>query len=83
MEVSGQLHASAALPREKSVRYQSDRRLGGPTAGVVAVEERKIPNSRRKSNSRIPIVQPVGSRYTDWAIPALSFLTLDSTNNSL
>jgi hypothetical protein len=30
MEVSGQLHAPAALPQEKSPWYQLDRRLGGP-----------------------------------------------------
>jgi hypothetical protein len=30
MEVSGQLHAPAALPQGKSPRYPLDRRLGGP-----------------------------------------------------
>jgi hypothetical protein len=30
MEVSGQLHASAALPPGKDPRYPLDRRLGGP-----------------------------------------------------
>jgi hypothetical protein len=30
MEVSGQLHAPAALPKEKSPWYPLDRRLGGP-----------------------------------------------------
>jgi hypothetical protein len=30
MEVSGQLHAPAALPPGKDPRYQLDRRLGGP-----------------------------------------------------
>jgi hypothetical protein len=29
MEVSGQLHVSAVLPRRKSRQYPSDRRLGG------------------------------------------------------
>jgi len=30
MEVSGQLHASAALPQEKSPSYPLARMLGGP-----------------------------------------------------
>jgi hypothetical protein len=30
MEVSGQLHAPAALSQRKSPWYPSDRRLGGP-----------------------------------------------------
>jgi hypothetical protein len=30
MEVSGQLHASVALPQGKSPWYPLDRRLGGP-----------------------------------------------------
>jgi hypothetical protein len=30
MEVSGQLHAPAAYPREKSLRYLLNRTLGGP-----------------------------------------------------
>jgi hypothetical protein len=30
MEVSGQLHASASLPQEKSPWYPLDWRLGGP-----------------------------------------------------
>jgi hypothetical protein len=30
MEVSGQLHAPAALPQEKRPRYPLDRMLGGP-----------------------------------------------------
>jgi hypothetical protein len=30
MEVSGQLHAPAALPQGKSPWYSLDRRLGGP-----------------------------------------------------
>jgi hypothetical protein len=30
MEVSGQIHAPAALPQGKNLRYPLDRRLGGP-----------------------------------------------------
>jgi hypothetical protein len=30
MEVSGHVHAPAALPQGKRLQYQLDRRLGGP-----------------------------------------------------
>jgi hypothetical protein len=30
MDMSGQLHAPAALPPEKDPRYPLDRRVGGP-----------------------------------------------------
>jgi hypothetical protein len=48
--------------------------IGGwmcPRAVLDAVVKRKIPNPRRKSNPRTPIVQPVAQRYTDLAITAL------------
>ena len=62
--VGGQRHASAALPPRKN-RYPLYRRLGGPQDRSGQV--RKI--------SPLPgldprTVQPVASRYTDWAIPA-------------
>jgi hypothetical protein len=55
MEVSGQIHASAALPPGKDPQYPLDRRLGGPQSrsGRCGVE------------NRIPAVQPVACRYTD------------------
>jgi hypothetical protein len=37
----------------------------GPRAVLDAVVKRKILNSRRESNSRTPIMQPVAQRYTD------------------
>jgi hypothetical protein len=37
----------------------------------TAVVKRKIPSPRRESKPRIPIVQPVAQRYSDWAIAAL------------
>jgi hypothetical protein len=70
MEVSGQLHAPAALPQGKSPQYSLDRRLGGPRAVLDAAVKRKIRSPRRESNPRTPIFQPVAQRYTDWAIPA-------------
>jgi hypothetical protein len=43
----------------------------GLRAVLDAVMNRKIPSSRRESNPRNPIVQPVAQLYTDWAITAL------------
>jgi hypothetical protein len=43
----------------------------GFRAVLDAVVKRKIPSSRRESNPRTPIFQPVAQRYTDWAITAL------------
>jgi hypothetical protein len=40
----------------------------GPRTVLDAVVKRKIPSSRRESNPRTPIFQPVAQRYTDWAI---------------
>jgi hypothetical protein len=40
----------------------------GPRAVLNTVVMRKIPSPRGESKPRTPIVQPVVSRYTDWAI---------------
>jgi hypothetical protein len=37
----------------------------GPKAVLDAVVKRKILSPRRKSNPRIPIVQPIAQSYTD------------------
>jgi hypothetical protein len=77
MEVSGQLHAPAALPPGKEppgTHWKGG--WVGPRAVLDAVVKRKIPSPRRVSNLRTPIVQSVAQRYTDWAITALYvFLT--------
>jgi hypothetical protein len=65
MEVSGQLHAPAALPQGKEAHWIGG--CVGPRAVLDAVVKRKIPGPRRESNPRIPVVQPVAQRYTDWA----------------
>jgi hypothetical protein len=62
--VGGQRHAPAALTPGKT-RYPLYSRLGGP----------QVRSGRVRKNSPLPgfdlrIVQPVASRYTDWAIPA-------------
>jgi hypothetical protein len=54
MEVSGQLHAPAALPPRKELVHIG-RRLGGPIMDTVV--KRKIPSPRRESNPRTPIVK--------------------------
>jgi hypothetical protein len=47
-----------------------DRAPGSYWVGswMGTVVKRKIPNPRRESNPRTPIVQPVAQHYTAWAI---------------
>jgi hypothetical protein len=65
MQVSGQLHAPAALPPEKSHRYPLDWRLGGPQSRSGHGVEEKIPSPYWESNPNYPITQLAASRYTD------------------
>jgi hypothetical protein len=70
LEVSGQLHAPAALPLGKSPRYPFYRRLGGPQSRSGRYGEDKILD---RSGTRTPapsVIEPVASRYTDYAVPA-------------
>jgi hypothetical protein len=72
MEVSGQLHDPAAFTSRE--RAFGTHWIGGwmdPRTVLDAVVERKIPSSRRESNPRTPIDQPVAQLYTDCAITAL------------
>jgi hypothetical protein len=72
--MSGEIHAPAALPPTE--RAPGTHWIGGwadPRAGLDTVSKWKIPNLRRDSNLDHPIVQPVVSRYTDWAMPALKW----------
>jgi hypothetical protein len=62
MEVSGQLHAPAALPQGKSSWYPLDRRLGGPQNRSGRGGEEK--NSQPLLRLEAPIIQPVAQRYT-------------------
>jgi hypothetical protein len=66
--VSGRTHAPATLPPGNSPRYPLDRRLGGPQNRYGRRGEEKTPLLHRDSNSDPSIVQPVVSRYTDWAM---------------
>jgi hypothetical protein len=66
MEVSGQLHAPAALsPREGVPGTHWIGGWVGPRAVLDAVVKRKIPSPCRESNPRTPIVQPIAQSYTD------------------
>jgi hypothetical protein len=66
MGVGGQRHAPAALPPVKT-RYPLYRRLGGPQGRSGRVRRNSPPPGFDPRT-----VQPVASRYTDWAIPAQS-----------
>ena len=61
--VAGQRHAPAALPLGKT-RYPLCKSLGGPQGRSGQVRKISLPPG---FNPRT--VQPVASRYTDWAIP--------------
>ena len=64
MEVAGQHHAPAALPPVKT-RYPLYKRLGGPQGRSGRVRKISPPPGFDPRT-----VQPVASRYTDYAIPA-------------
>jgi hypothetical protein len=64
--MSGQLHASAALPQGKAPGTHWIGGCVGLRAGLEDVEKRKF--------LPLPGLQPVASRYTDWAIPAPRWL---------
>jgi hypothetical protein len=68
MEVNGQLHATAALPRGKDLRYQSDRRLGGPHGRFGGCREEK--HSLASAWNQILAIKHVACRYIARAIPA-------------
>jgi hypothetical protein len=59
-------------PRVKATATHWIGRWVSSRALLGAVVKRKIPNPRRESNHRTPIVQTVVQRYTDWAIAALT-----------
>jgi hypothetical protein len=52
-------------PRKRAPRTHWIGGWVGPRAVLDAVVKRKIPNPRRESNPRTPIVQPLAQRYTD------------------
>ena len=64
MGVGGQRHAPAVWPPGKT-RYLLYRRYGGPQGSSGRVQKISPPTGFDPR-----AVQPVESRYTDWAIPA-------------
>jgi hypothetical protein len=62
MEMSGQLHAPAALPQGKSPWCPLDWRLGGHQSRSGSGGEEK--NSQPLPGLEPPIIQPVAQRYT-------------------
>jgi hypothetical protein len=70
LEVSGQLHVPAALPPGKS---PGTHFIGGwvdPRVGLDYMEKWKFFTLPGLELPLPLVVQPVASRYTDWAIPA-------------
>jgi hypothetical protein len=64
MRVGDQHHAHAALPLENTRYPLSYRRLGGPQVRSGQVQKISPPPGIDPRT-----VQPVASRYTDWATP--------------
>ena len=64
LDVGGQRHAPAALPPRKT-RYQLYRRLDGGES-----RSRQVLKISPPSGFDPRTVEPIASRYTDWAIPA-------------
>jgi len=77
MDVSGQLHAPAALPPGKKHRTHYIGGWVGPRASLDTVSKRKIPSPCWESNPEDhPIIQPVASHNTDWAFRIFKFSCL-------
>jgi hypothetical protein len=65
MGVGGQRHAPAALPPRKETWYPFYGRLGRPQGRSGRVRKISPP-----PGFDLRTAQLVGSRYTDWAVPA-------------
>jgi hypothetical protein len=70
LEVSGQLHALAALPPEKEPQVPIGQEDGWNSEPVWTIWRSENSWPHRDSNSDSSVVQPVTSRYTDYSIPA-------------
>jgi hypothetical protein len=77
MRVGGQRHAPAAFPPGKT-RHPLYRRLGGSHGRSGRVRKISPPQGFDPRT-----VQPVASRYTDWAIRAHEKITQTSSKASL
>jgi hypothetical protein len=65
----------------KRPRERVDRRGGGPSAGMKAVEKRKI--SCSPAGNRTPAIHPVAHYQTDWAIPALHDVSIQQRKSNM
>ena len=77
MGLGGQRHAPAALPLGKT-RYPFYRRLGGPQGQSGRVQKISPPPGFDPRT-----VQPIASRYTDWAIPAHLFVHVQNKKQQM
>jgi hypothetical protein len=68
--MSGQLEASAALLPGKEPSVPIAWNAGWAREPVWTTWRRENSWPYRDSNCDLSVVQPVASRYTDWAIPA-------------
>jgi hypothetical protein len=80
LEVSGQLHAPAALPPGKEPRYPLDGTLGGPQSRSGRGEN-SCPYW--DSNSDPSVIQPIASPYSDYASPVLNEMVQIAINYKL
>jgi hypothetical protein len=75
--MSGQLPAQAALSSGKIPRYTLDRGVGGPQNFCWRYGEDRITVPAQNSSPDVLVVQPLASRYTEYAI-TLQYMTLHS-----
>jgi hypothetical protein len=79
MEVSGQLHAPAALPPGKRPWYPLDRRLGGPQSRSGRGGEEKNSQPPPESNPDLSIVK---KRRKHWSLNlSLTYIYMDDVDN--
>jgi hypothetical protein len=77
VEVSGQLHAPAVLPTGKEPLVPIGQEVGWTSEPVWTIWRKENSSPYWDSNSDPSVVQPVASRYTDYAIPApVTLLTI-------